>query len=262
MTDRLELPATWRRSTRHSSIPSGGRGTIRLGDRTRQSDGIAVLDCVREVRPPFSPDAVTAEIRDVLLGLWRERGPRRSVRGRVAAREVPRAWGHIRPAERTSRTLYQAFLPLLSAGRCELLDNPRLIGSSCSWSGARRVAGATRSTMRRARTTTSRTQRPVRSLLSARSGAACGRARRLDLRCGQRVETVVLGAHGSSASPAPTASRGSGTGVRTRTANGSASSCQRNSRWSNGRASGRRGEKRGMPHARRRAATTPAVTIH
>ena len=54
-------------------------------------DGVAVLDCVREVRAPFQPESVVADFCTTLAAYRRREGDGRSVCGRVAARAVQEA---------------------------------------------------------------------------------------------------------------------------------------------------------------------------
>jgi hypothetical protein len=82
---------------------------------------------VREVRPPFSPDAVTAEFCSDLrrYGLREVMGDRY---GGEWPRERFRAHGvEYRLADKVKSDLYLALLPLLNSRRVELLDNPRLL---------------------------------------------------------------------------------------------------------------------------------------
>jgi hypothetical protein len=86
-----------------------------------------VLDLLREIRPPFSPEAVVAEFSQVLKsyrirkvigdrygGEWpRERFQIHGISYEVSA--LPKS------------QLYLNLLPLLNSGRAELLDSPRLI---------------------------------------------------------------------------------------------------------------------------------------
>ncbi len=106
--------------------PSGGSQdswTLALAHREGER---AVLDCVREVRPPFSPDATVAELAATL------RAYRLSlVSGDRYAGEFPRELFRrhgvdYRPAEQTKGDLYREVLPLINAGRAELLDHGRL----------------------------------------------------------------------------------------------------------------------------------------
>jgi hypothetical protein len=111
--------------------PSGGSSdsmTMAIGHNNK---GRGVLDCVIERRPPFSPDAVVAEfagtlkayrinrvVGDRYAGEW----PRERFRERGIAYE---------PAEMNRSELYLAFLPLLNAGRLDLLDNSRMVSQFC-----------------------------------------------------------------------------------------------------------------------------------
>lgn len=103
--------------------PSGGsRDSMTLAVAHTDGDRL-VLDCVRERRPPFSPDAVTAEFATVCKSYGVS-----SVRGDRYAGEWPRerfATKGItyRPADATKSELYLAFLPALSSGRALLLDH-------------------------------------------------------------------------------------------------------------------------------------------
>jgi hypothetical protein len=87
----------------------------------------AVLDVVREVRPSFSPEAVVEEY----AGLLRTYGVSEVTGDRYAGewpREQFRKHGiTYAPSERTKSDLYRELLPLVNAGRVELLDLPRLL---------------------------------------------------------------------------------------------------------------------------------------
>lgn len=107
--------------------PSGGSQdsfTLAIGHGERGGRG--VLDLVREVRPPFSPDAVVADFA-ATLRTYRVT----KVQGDRYAGEWPRerfAVHGIRyePAEQTKSDLYRELLPLVNGARIELLDLPRL----------------------------------------------------------------------------------------------------------------------------------------
>jgi len=106
--------------------PSGGsQDSMTLAVAHREDDRV-VLDCLREVRAPFSPDAVVREFAQ-LLSSYRVT----TVHGDRYAGEWPRErfrdYGvSYEPAERPKSDLYRELLPLLTAGRVELLDVPRL----------------------------------------------------------------------------------------------------------------------------------------
>jgi hypothetical protein len=110
--------------------PSGGSvDSFALGiahSEVRGATTVAVLDCVRERRPPFSPDAVVQEFAAVLKSYGLS-----SVTGDRYGGEWPRerfavAGIGYEVSERTKSDLYLNALPLLNAGRVELLDHARL----------------------------------------------------------------------------------------------------------------------------------------
>jgi hypothetical protein len=102
-----------------------------LGVAHRNSDAAVVLDAVREVRPPFSPEAVVGEF-SALLKSYRVH----TVQGDRYAGESPVeafAKHGIRYEQSAApkSDLYRDMLPLLNSGRVELLDHPRLIAQLC-----------------------------------------------------------------------------------------------------------------------------------
>ena len=91
-----------------------------------------ILDVVREVRPPFSPESVVEEFAGVLRSYRIDR-----VFGDRYAGEWPRERFRehgitYEPAVKTKSDLYRELLPLLNSRRVELLDHPRLIAQLCS----------------------------------------------------------------------------------------------------------------------------------
>ena len=86
----------------------------------------AVLDLVREVRPPFSPERTAADFARTL----KEYGVTKARADRYAAdfaTEAMRRYGiTLEPAEQTKSELYGELLPLVNSRRAELLDVPRL----------------------------------------------------------------------------------------------------------------------------------------
>lgn len=106
--------------------PSGGSADAMTLAIAHAEGNQSVLDAVRVVKPPFSPDAVAKEFSDLLgaYGLSRVTGDRYGgewPRERFAAHSVTYV-----PSERSKSEIYSAFLPLLNAGRAELLDLPQL----------------------------------------------------------------------------------------------------------------------------------------
>jgi hypothetical protein len=114
--------------------PSGGSSdsmTIAIG-HTDYARGVVAVDAVREVRPPFSPEQVTAEFAQLLKMYWIY-----SVSGDRYAGEWPREqfgrFGITYSAAVPNKSqLYVDALALINSTRVELLDHPRLISQLCA----------------------------------------------------------------------------------------------------------------------------------
>ena len=86
-----------------------------------------MLDCLREVRPKFSPDSVTAEFAEVFKSYGIAK-----IFGDDYAGEWPKERfaknGIVYESVSKPRSdLYKEFAPLLHSGRVELLDNQRMV---------------------------------------------------------------------------------------------------------------------------------------
>jgi hypothetical protein len=108
--------------------PSGGSAdSFTLAIAHRDGSGVPVIDLVREVRPPFSPEGVALEFsRDL------KRYGLASVTGDKYAGEWPREQFRkqgidYQTAELTRSELYLELLPMVNSGAVELLDNTRLL---------------------------------------------------------------------------------------------------------------------------------------
>lgn len=93
---------------------------------TRNGRPIAVLDCLREVRPPFSPETVL----DEFAGVLRSYQIARLVSDRYAADWPVEQWRKrgisCQPSDKTASDIYREVLPLVNSGGVELLDVARL----------------------------------------------------------------------------------------------------------------------------------------
>jgi hypothetical protein len=128
---RFEIPPI--KGTRYVAFvdPSGGSAdsmTMAIG---HMQDGLRVLDAVREVRPPFSPEGVVTEFAALLkaYGL-------REVTGDRYAGEWPRERFKVhgiayKLSTATKIEIYRDMLPLLNSRQVELLDLPRLGAQLC-----------------------------------------------------------------------------------------------------------------------------------
>lgn len=130
--DRFEIaPASGRKYVAFID-PSGGTGTdsMTLAIAHREGDR-AILDAVREVRPPFSPETVTGDFARVLktYGITRVTGDRYAGEW---PRERLRAHGiQYDLSDQPKSDIYRDCLPLLNSGRAELLNLPRLASQFC-----------------------------------------------------------------------------------------------------------------------------------
>jgi hypothetical protein len=112
--------------------PAGGSGqdSFVLGIAHGEGDG-AVLDCVREFKPPFSPENVVAELAGVLrsYGLSVVTGDAYS--GEFV-RELFRGKGISYNVSKKSKSeIYIDLLPMLNSGRVALLDHLKMIAQLC-----------------------------------------------------------------------------------------------------------------------------------
>ena len=119
------------RGTRYWAFgdPSGGsedRFVICVGHLRYGKDTLTV-DCVREMKPPFSPEQTTKEFAEVL----RSYGISKVIGDRYAGEWPREQFGkygiRYEASARPKSELYVDFLALLNSCRVELLDNPRLV---------------------------------------------------------------------------------------------------------------------------------------
>jgi len=112
--------------------PAGGSGadsqTVTIAHAEfRDDDVIIVVDAVREVKPPFSPEAVVADfavllhtynVTAIIGDRWGGEWPREAFAKHGIVYEI---------AAKPKSDVYRDVLPLLNSGRVELLDHPRLV---------------------------------------------------------------------------------------------------------------------------------------
>jgi hypothetical protein len=109
--------------------PSGGRqDSFTLGIAHAEKSGKIVLDVLRERRPPFAPEGITAEYSAVIKSF----GLSEITSDRYAGSWVTSAFQangiYVRASEKTASELYLELLPMISNGTAELLDIKRLAG--------------------------------------------------------------------------------------------------------------------------------------
>jgi hypothetical protein len=109
---------------------AGGSGsdsfTVAIGHWDTEAQR-SVLDVVRERRPRFSPQDVIQEYSELLraYGIHEVMGD--AFAGEFVAEQFQECGISYRRAEHSKSEIYANFLPILNAGRCELLDNQKLI---------------------------------------------------------------------------------------------------------------------------------------
>ena len=107
--------------------PSGGSAdSMTLAIAHREGEA-CVLDCLRERRPPFSPESVVQEFAETLraYGISRATGDRYGAMW--VAERFEKIGIHYAPAEKPKSDLYRELLPALNSGRVRLLANEKLI---------------------------------------------------------------------------------------------------------------------------------------
>jgi len=127
--ERFELPRV--ADVRYFAFvdPSGGSAdsmTLSIAHRLK-STGAAILDLIREVKPPFSPERVVRDFAATLKSYGIS-----EVVGDHYAGEWPRERFAVhqivyKPSEKSRSEIYLELLPLLNSRRVGLLDNPKLM---------------------------------------------------------------------------------------------------------------------------------------
>lgn len=106
---------------------AGRQDSFTLAICHKEKSGNIVLDCIREVQPPFQPQSVVAEFSEWLqdYGVSYIEGDRYS--GEWVISEFAKHGISMKNSELTSSEIYLEFWPLIMNGSVELLENRRLI---------------------------------------------------------------------------------------------------------------------------------------
>ena len=108
--------------------PAGGSGSDSMAIAIAHNEqGTIILDAVREVKPPFSPEGVVQEFSDLLRSyhVRKIRGDRYA--GSWPAEQFAKRGIKYEPSPDPKGVLYLNTLPLLNSGKIRLLDNKRLV---------------------------------------------------------------------------------------------------------------------------------------
>ena len=132
--DRHEIPRSKTEPYQYHAfvdVSGGGKDSFCLAIAHREGE-IGVLDCLREVRPPLSLEAVVAEFATVLrsYGLAAVTGD--GYGGNWPSEAFSRVGITYVVSERNKSEIYVEALPLFNSGNVELLDNKRLVDQLCS----------------------------------------------------------------------------------------------------------------------------------
>ena len=130
MPDRLEQPfQPEHRSTYVGFLdPAGGTGqdSMTMAIAHVEKDR-AILDCVREVRPPFSPEATVREFADDFKRYRLTQATSDRYAGSWPTEAFRKVGVTVKPSDRTRSEIYLAALPMVMSHQVELLDLPRLL---------------------------------------------------------------------------------------------------------------------------------------
>jgi len=125
--DRLELPPVANEIGYVAFVdPSGGAQDAMTLAIAHSNGDTAVLDAVREVKPPFSPDAVVQDFVALLAAYRLNEVTGDRWGGQFVQEQFERRGVSYVVSERTKSEIYRELLPLLNSRRVELLDLPRL----------------------------------------------------------------------------------------------------------------------------------------
>jgi hypothetical protein len=115
--------------------PAGGSGTdsmtLAIGHNEPQRE-VAVLDCIREIRPPFSPELATEELSQIMKSY----GLTVCVGDKYAGLWCVEQFGKhnvlYKPIAEAKSQLYAGLLATINSRRCDLLDNKKLLSQLTS----------------------------------------------------------------------------------------------------------------------------------
>jgi hypothetical protein len=113
--------------------PAGGSGqdSMTLAIAHREGD-IAFLDCLREVKPPFSPDAVVEEFH-AAMAMYRIHAVTGDRWGGEFVQEQFKKRGiRYDTSEKPKSDIYKELLPLLNSRRVDLIDHQKMISQLCN----------------------------------------------------------------------------------------------------------------------------------
>lgn len=111
--------------------PSGGSMDSMTMAIAHKEGDTAILDVVREVRPPFSPEAVASEFADVLKAYRISQVLGDKYAGEWVREPFQRRGIFYLPNAAPKSDLYRDLLPLINSRAADLLENERMVSQLC-----------------------------------------------------------------------------------------------------------------------------------
>jgi hypothetical protein len=112
--------------------PAGGSGSDAMTIAIAHNEnGVAVLDVVREVRPPFSPESVVDDFVSLLAQYQIVEVSGDAWGGEFVREKFTGKGIRYNKSERVKSDVYKEFLPLMNSGKIELLDDRKLVAQLC-----------------------------------------------------------------------------------------------------------------------------------
>jgi len=138
---RYELPKIEGISYFAFTDPSGGRqDSFTLAISHREEEKV-VLDLIREAKPPFSPENVVKEYSDILKNYGISEVESDRYAGEWMVESFRKNGITVIPSKRSKSEIYLEFLPLISNGTVELLDNKTTVVQLTSLERRTRAGG-------------------------------------------------------------------------------------------------------------------------
>lgn len=113
------------------SAGGSGKDSMTVAIAHREND-IAVLDAVREFKPPFSPELVTADFASLLSAYGISAITSDRFAGDWPVEAFRKHKIKVGPAGKAKSDIYRDFLPMLNSAKVDLLDDPKLIAQLVS----------------------------------------------------------------------------------------------------------------------------------
>ena len=125
--------------------PSGGSSDSMTLAIAHSDEDRAVLDAIREIKPPFSPESVVKEFASLLRSYRIARVTGDKYGGAWVEDQFKRYGIRYEASADPKSDIYRDFLPLLNSGKADLLDHPKMLNQIASLE--RRTARSGRDTI-------------------------------------------------------------------------------------------------------------------